>query len=155
MEEANMFEKVKGAFLYGKDFFEDTAENLKETVVTAVDSAKLHYRIVSNRNELKNLYAILGKSLLEGTGAENGGEKETEINKLCERINAKEEVLSGLLKQYRVVNGKVICPECGKFMSDKYAFCPYCGKHVNDVSEDDASDISEEELDAVREIDEL
>lgn len=150
-----MFDKIKSAFLYGKDFVEDTAENFRETVVTAIDSAKLHYRIVSNRNELKNLYAILGRSLLEGTGAENGEAKEAEINKLCERIAAKEEILSGLLKQYRVVSGKIICPECGKFMSDRYSFCPYCGKHVNDVEDDDLADISDEELDAVREIDEL
>ena len=153
MEEIAMFEKIKGAVLYGKDFLHHTAENFRETAITAVDCAKLHYRIVSNRNELKNLYAILGRTLLIGTG--DGGEHEAEINKLCERIKAKEDVLSGLLKQYRVVAGKVICPECGKFMSDSYAYCPYCGKHVSDVSEDDGSDISEEELDAVREIDEL
>ena len=150
-----MFDKIKGAVLYGKDFLEDTADNLRETVVTAVDSAKLYYRIVSNRNELKNLYAILGKSLLEGTGEGDGSERESEINKLCERISAKEDVLSGLLKHYRVVVGKVICPECGRFMSDRYAFCPYCGKHVSDVVDDDNSDISDEELDAVREIDEM
>ena len=150
-----MFEKIKSPALYGKDFIEDTAENIRETVVTAIDGAKLQYRIISNRNELKNLYAILGKSLLEGSGEGDGAEHEKEINKLCERINAKEDVLSGLQKQYRVVAGKVICPACGKFMSDSYAFCPYCGKHVNDVEEDDVSDISDEELDAVREIDEL
>lgn len=150
-----MFDKIKSAFLYGKDFCEDTVENIRETVVTAVDCAKLHYRIVSNRNELKNLYAILGKTLLDGTGSEEGGDKEAEINKLCQRISGKEELLDGLLKQYRVVCGKVICPECGRFMSDKYAYCPYCGKHVTDISYDEESDVSDEELDAVREIDDI
>lgn len=148
-----MLDKIKSALLYGKDFCEDTAENIRETVVTAVDSAKLHYRIVSNRNELNNLYAILGRSLLAGAGTDDGKSSEEEINKLCERISKKEELLDGLLKQYRVVCGKVICPECGRFMSEKYAFCPHCGNHVNDVEDDEEADITGEDLSDVREID--
>lgn len=150
-----MLDKLKSAFLYAKDFCEDTADNIKETVVTAVDCAKLHYRIVSMRNELNSLYAVLGKALMNG-GEDEASQKEEQINALIERINAKEELLSGLLDQYRIVSGKVICPDCGKFLSEKYPFCPYCGNRVNELAEeDDYSDVTEEELEDVREIDEL
>ena len=149
-----MLDKLKSVFLYAKDFCEDTADNIKETVVTAVDCAKLHYRIVSMRNELNNLYAVLGKFLMNGE--EEGNQKEEQINALIERINAKEELLSGLLDQYRIVSGKVICPDCGRFLSEKYPYCPYCGNRVNDLVEGDGySDVTEEELEDVREIDEL
>lgn len=145
-----MLDTIKNAILYGKDFCEDTAENIKETVVNAVDCAKLHYRIVSKRNEVNALYAVLGKNLMKGTE-----ESEAEINALCEKITKKEDILNSLLEQYRIVCGKVICPECGRFMSEKYTYCPYCGKRVSDAIEAPVSDISEEELIDVREIDEL
>ena len=87
-----MFDIIKSAFLYGKDFCEDTAENIKETVMNAVDCAKLHYRIVSKRNELNSLYAILGKNLMN-TSDESDGKEET-INALCGRITKKEEYFS-------------------------------------------------------------
>lgn len=145
-----MLDTIKNAILYGKDFCEDTAENIKETVVNAVDCAKLHYRIVSKRNEVNALYAVLGKNLMKGTE-----ESEAEINALCEKITKKEDILNSLLEQYRIVCGKVICPECGRFMSEKYMYCPYCGKRVSDAIEAPVSDISEEELIDVREIDEL
>lgn len=151
-----MLDMLKNAFLYGKDFCEDTAENIKETVITAVDCAKLHYRIVSKRNELNSLYAILGKSLMNGDDGEDAAEKEEKINALIERINTKEEILSGLLDQYRIVSGKVICPDCGKFLSEKYSYCPYCGNLVNELVENYGdADVTDEELEDVREIDEL
>lgn len=145
---------LKSAFLYGKDFCEDTAENIKETVVTAVDCAKLHYRIVSQRNELNALYALLGKALMNGAQGEDGS-KEEEINALIEKITKKEELLAGLLDQYRIVSGKIICPECGKFLSEKYPYCPYCGNRVNDLPDASESDLTDEELEDFREIDDL
>ncbi len=148
-----MFDMIKNAFLYGKDFCEDTAENIKETVINAVDCAKLHYRIVSKRNEVNNLYAILGKSLMNGSDDAEG--REEAINALCQKITKKEDILNGLLEQYRLVCGKVICPDCGRFMSEKYSYCPYCGNHVSDAIDEPVSDISDEELIDVREIDEL
>lgn len=150
-----MLEAIKNAFLYGKDFCEDTVENIRETVVTAVDCAKLHYRIVSNRNELNSLYALLGKDLLTGAEKSDGGAREAEINKLCERIAKKEEVLNGLLDQYRIVCGKIICPDCGRFMSEKYAYCPYCGKHVSDIAIEPQADVDEGELLDIREIEDI
>ena len=147
-----MFETVKTLFLYGKDFCEDTVENIRETVVTAVDCAKLHYRIVSKRNELNALYALLGKDLLSGAESENAGAREAEINKLCERITKKEEILNGLLDQYRIVCGKVICADCGRFMSDKYVFCPYCGNRKRGEVAEPVSDLDESELEDIREI---
>lgn len=149
-----MLEAIKNAILYGKDFCEDTAENIRETVVNAVDCAKLHYRIVANRKELNALYAQLGKNLLSGAGKENAANEE-EINRICARISSKEEILNGLTDQYRIVCGKVICPDCGKFMSEKYTYCPYCGKKVSDVEAEISSDVTESDLDFVREIDEM
>lgn len=153
-------EFIRRAFLYGKDFCEDTAENLRETVVTAVDSAKLQYRITSQRNELNALYATLGRILYNETLSE--GEREDasaeEITGLCARIKAKESLLDGLQKQLRIVCGKVICPGCGRFMSEKYAYCPWCGRPTSveeDHDDSDISDISSEELDDVREIDDI
>ena len=146
-----MLETLKNALLYGKDFCEDTAENIRETVVTAIDSAKLHYRIVNKRNELNALYAMLGKDLLAGAG--NDEVKAQEINKLCERIKSKEELLSGLLDQYRIVSGKVICPDCGRFTSEKFSFCPYCGNRMNEVSDEPVSDLDDDDLSDVRELD--
>lgn len=153
-----MIDKIKQAFLYGKDFCEDTAENIKETVSTAVDASKLQYRINAQRNELNALYASLGRnSYAELNGKESDKLSEDEIARLCSRISAKEEIISDLEKQYRVVCGKVICPKCGKFISDKNAFCPFCGR-ATDISADYTdydSDISEDDLDELREIDEL
>ena len=149
-----MFDMLKSAFLYGKDFCEDTAENIKETVTNAVDCAKLHYRIVSKRNDLNNLYAILGKLLMTGVQSDDS-EREQTINSICERINKKEELLAGLLEQYRLVSGKVICPDCGRFMSERYTFCPYCGNHVSDSAALLEADVTDEELLEVQEIDEL
>ena len=151
-----MLDTLKNAFFYAKDFCEDTAENIKETVTTAVDCAKLHYRIVSQRNELNSLYAILGKSLMNGAEDDDAQKKEKQINALLERINKKEELLAGLLEQYRIVSGKVICPDCGKFLSEKYPYCPYCGNLVNNLADEiSESDVTQEELEDVREIDEL
>ncbi len=150
-----MIDKIKQALLYGKDFCEDTAENIKETVVTAMDATKLHYRITAQRNELNALYASLGRNVqAELTGKESGRLSEDEIARISARINAKEEILSDLERQHRVVSGKVICPKCGKFISDKVAFCPFCGR-ATDISADYTeydSDISDDELDELREI---
>ena len=66
-----MLEKIKQALLYGKDFCEDTAENIKETVVTAMDATKLSYRITAQRNELNALYASLGRNLQAELVGEN------------------------------------------------------------------------------------
>lgn len=184
-----MLKKTKELFLYTKDFFEDTAENIKETVVTAVDSAKLQYKITNQRNELNALYASLGKisiQMSEGTAttkpkikaadkgtSENGqnktdgkrtaekpkivSEKEDVAEKLKNRAAQKEEILDGLQNQLRIVAGKVICPSCGRFMSDKFLFCPWCGRHINQSFDydTDSADVSSEELDNIREIDEL
>ncbi len=148
-----MFDTIKNAFLYVKDFCEDTAENIKETAINAVDCAKLHYRIVAKRNEINNLYALLGKNLMNSS--EENESKEAAINALCEKITQKEEILSGLLDQYRLVCGKVICPDCGRFMSEKYSYCPYCGNHVSDLTDTPDADVTDEELFDIREIDEI
>lgn len=147
---------AKTAFFYVKDFCEDTADNFKETAMTAMDSAKLQYRIISQRNELNAMYATLGRLLYSGVKGEGHGESDEDID-LCERINAKEEILKGLEKQLRIVAGKVICSGCGRFMSERYSYCPYCGKHVSDDESDESfvSDITVEELDEVRLIDDI
>ena len=150
-----MINKIKQAFLYGKDFCEDTAENIKETVVTAVDASKLHYRITAQRNELNALYASIGRSAYAELNGKSEVLSEEEISKLCLRIGAKEEIIPALEKQYRAVCGKVICPRCGKFISDKNAFCQFCGR-ATDIAPDYTdfdSDISDDELDELREID--
>ena len=153
-----MLEKLKQALLYGKDFCEDTAENLKETVVTAVDASKLRYRITSQRNELNAMYALLGRSsYAEKNGLADWELNEDERERLCDRIKLKSELLSGLEKQYRMVCGRVICPECGKFISEKHSFCPFCGRAMSkstDYYENDA-DVSDDELGILREIDEI
>ena len=151
---------AKNAFFFVKDFFEDTADNLKETAMTAMDSTKLQYRIISQRNELNAMYATLGRLLYSGVNeeGESQGENEETIRGLCERINAKDEILKGLEKQLRLVAGKVICSGCGKFMSERYSYCPYCGKRVSDEIVDDeifTSDITVEELDEVRQLDDI
>lgn len=151
---------AKNAFLYVKDFCEDTADNIKETAMTAMDSAKLQYRIISQRNELNAMYATLGRKLYRDVDGE-GSEHETDIEDisgLCERIKAKDEILTGLEKQFRIVAGKVICSGCGRFMSERYSYCPYCGKRISDASEDETvfvSDVTGDELDEVRYIDEI
>ncbi len=142
-----MPEKLKQAFLYVKDFCEDTADNIKETVITAMDAAKLHYRIVSQRNSLNSLYAMIGKSELHGTAG-----SDEELSYIRERITKKEELLVMLEKQYRIVCGKVICPDCGRFMSDSFAFCPFCGRRMSDVEIPFESDVSEDELSDLREM---
>ena len=149
-------ESIKNALLYGKDFCEDTLENLRETIVTAVDTAKLQYKINALRNEINVLYSVLGRDkYMEET--EDPAEKTdgAEIKTLCQRIKQKEELLSGLEKQYRVVCGKVICPDCGKFMSDNYTFCPWCGRRIGEEDSDEGADVTEDALLEIREIDEL
>lgn len=157
-EEKEMIEKIKQALLYGKDFCEDTAENIKETVVTAVDATKLQYRITAQRNELNSLYGALGRdAYAEMNGGIDGILSEDETARICSRIAAKEEILKDLERQYRMVSGKVICPSCGKFISDVSSFCPFCGR-ATDISADydgfDA-DLSDDELEELREIEEL
>ncbi len=148
-----MMEYLRNALLYGKDFCEDTVENLRETVVTAVDTAKLQYKINALRNEINVLYALLGRiKFAEISGEECDGE---EAAKLCSRIEQKEELLCGLEKQYRIVCGKVICPECGKFMSAKYTYCPWCSRRIGEEEAEDESDVTEDALLEIREIDEL
>lgn len=143
---------ARNAFYYMKDFCEDTADNIKETAMTAMDSAKLRYRITSQRKELNAMYAALGRSAYYENGT-----VEDEIA-LRERINAKDEILKGLEKQLRVVTGQVICSGCGRFMSDRYVYCPYCGKRVGDEEAEDelfVSDITGDELDEVRQLDDI
>ena len=148
-----MMEFFRSALLYCKDFCEDTVENLRETVVTAVDTAKLQYKITALRNEINVLYSLIGRiKIAEGSDEEAEGECDIEVLKA--RIEQKEELLCGLEKQYRVVCGKVICPECGRFMSEKYTYCPWCGRRMGEESEQD-SDVTEEILLEIREIDEL
>ena len=149
-----MIQGAKNAFYYVKDFCEDTADNLRETAMTAMDSAKLQYRITSQRNELNAMYATLGRMLHGGEQSED----QKEIESLLERINAKDEILKGLEKQLRIVAGKVICSGCGRFMSERYTYCPYCGKQSGDVSEVEeifVSDITGDELDEVRQLDDI
>ncbi len=142
-----MLEKLKQTFLSAKDFCEDTAENIKETVVTGIDAAKLHYRIVFQRNSLNSLYALVGRIHLGSS--ENG---DNDIAGLRESIKRKEELLSMLEKQYRIVCGKIICPDCGRFMSDSYAFCPFCGRRIADVQIPYDADVSDDDLADLREM---
>lgn len=146
-----MIEALRKAFLSGRDFCEDTSENIKETLSAAIDAAKLQYRITSMRKELNALYATIGRAAYNGMQ-----ESEETLKGIRLRIEAKEELLSGLEKQLRIVSGKVICPGCGRFMSDKYSFCPWCGRHTG-ISEDEETeaDVSGEELLDIREIDGL
>ena len=151
---------AKNAFFYVKDFCEDTADNFKETAMTAMDSAKLKYRITSQRNELNAMYATLGRALYSGVSGDGEAPEASpeDISGLCERINAKDEILKGLEKQLRIVAGKVICSGCGRFMSERYSYCPYCGKRANDdLLEDEffVSDITGDELDEVRQLDDI
>ena len=154
-----LFDGAQNAFFYLKDFLEDTADNIRETAMTAMDSAKLQYRITSQRNELNAMYATLGRALYKVEGNDTVVEAGAEdISELCGRISAKDEILKGLEKQLRIVGGKVICSRCGRFMSDRYAFCPYCGKRVSDdIIEDElfVSDITGDELDEVRQLDDI
>lgn len=151
-----MIDSLRNALLYGKDFCEDTVENLRETIVTAVDTAKLQYKINALRNEINVLYAVLGRGkYLEETEASAEKTEEAEIKVLCERIKQKEELLTGLEKQYRIVCGKVICPDCGKFMSDSYTFCPWCGRKIGEENAEEEADVTEDALLEIREIDEL
>ena len=142
---------LKDAFLYCKDFCEDTAENIKETVTAAVDTAKLQYRIVSQRNEINVMYAALGKSV----AFEEKTADDEDVVRLKTRIAVKEELLDGLEKQLRIVSGKVICPDCGRFMSAKYTYCPYCGKLAGVLIDDGEADVTGEELLDIREIDKI
>ncbi|MBR2460875.1 MAG: hypothetical protein IKB34_06575 [Clostridia bacterium] len=156
----NKFGDVKNAFYYFKDFCEDTAENIRETAVTVMDSAKLQYRIISQRNYLNSMYASLGRNLYNQANGNDGGELEpAEMNALCERISSKEEILKGLEKQLRIVSGKVICSSCGRFMSERYRYCPYCGKEVSDAPPEIdytlCADITSDELDEVRQLDDI
>ena len=151
---------AKNAFFYVKDFCEDTADNIKETAMTVMDSTKLQYRVISQRNELNAMYATLGRALYSSVSRNGEGPQEVteDIGELCERINAKDEILKGLEKQLRIVAGKVICSGCGRFMSDRYAYCPYCGKRVSDEEPYDeffVSDITGDELDEVRQLDDI
>ena len=151
-----MMEFLRSALLYCKDFCEDTAENLRETVVTAVDTAKLQYKITALRNEINVLYSLMGRikiSELSGEDPEEGEALDAAV--LKERIEQKEELLCGLEKQYRVVCGKVICPQCGRFMSEKYTYCPWCGRRIGEEDTEQDSDVTEETLLEIREIDEL
>ena len=154
-----IIDRAQNAFFFLKDFVEDTADNIRETAMTAMDSAKLQYRITSQRNELNAMYATLGRALYKVEGGDGVVEEnEGDISELCVRISAKDEILKGLEKQLRVVAGKVICSGCGRFMSDRYAYCPYCGKRVTDeVIEDEffVSDITGDELDEVRQLDDI
>ena len=150
----SMMEKLRNAFLSGKDFCEDTAENFRETVTAAMDAAKLQYRITAKRKEINSLYAVLGRIMYADTVLK--AEEKEQVKGLRLRIAAKEELLSGLEKQLRIVSGKIICPGCGRFMSDKYSYCPWCGRHTGGCGESEAgSDISGEELLDVREIEGL
>ena len=111
---------AQNVFFFLKDFVEDTADNIRETAMTAMDSAKLQYRITSQRNELNAMYATLGRALYRVEGEDGAGDDTDEdISELCARISAKDEILKGLEKQFRVVAGKVICSGCGRFMSDR------------------------------------
>lgn len=147
-----MLDSIKNAILYGKDFCEDTAENLRETIVTAVDKTKLQYKITAQRNALNALYAAYGKMQYDG---KNGDESSEMLENLGQRIQQKEELLFGLEEQYRIVSGKVICPECGRFMSEKYRFCPFCGRENLKGEDYMEMDVSEDDLYEIREIDEL
>ena len=150
-----MIENLRNALLYGKDFCEDTVENLRETIVTAVDTAKLQYKINALRNEINVLYAVLGRDKYLEETDESEETDDAEIKARCERIKQKEELLAGLEKQYRVVCGKVICPDCGKFMSDSYTFCPWCGRRIGEENTEEEADVTEDALLELREIDEL
>ncbi len=143
-----MNEKIKNIFLYGKDFCEDTAENLKETLTSAVDSAKLQYRITSQRNQLNALYAQVGRLFVS-----ESDELEDELTVLLPRIKHKEDILADLEDQLRVVCGKTICPDCGRFMSEKYVYCPWCSRPTGADSDAAESDVTYEELSDIREID--
>ncbi len=141
--------KIKDFLLNAKDFCEDTAENLKDTVGVAVDSAKLQYRITAQRKSLNEIYASLGRACVEGQD-----EMEAQMSVLIPKIKKKEELLAGLEDQLRIVCGKVICPDCGRFMSEKYVFCPWCGRATGADTDQPESDITYEELFDIREIEE-
>jgi beta-galactosidase/beta-glucuronidase len=111
---------------------------------TPEDPYLYDFTLVSGEDKIQSYFAL--RTITVG--------EENRIPRLL--LNGKPYFLSGLLDQYRIVSGKVICPDCGRFLSEKYPYCPYCGNRVNDLVEGDGySDVTEEELEDVREIDEL
>lgn len=148
---------VKNFIYYAKDVCEDRIDDLKEGVSTAVDRARLQRRITAQRNELNAMYASLGKDMCDCLYKDGGSLDDGEASALYGRVKAKEEVIDGLERQLRIVAGKVICPACGRFTSERYSYCPYCGRRIGSVPCDDPNDVdvSEEELAIVREIDDI
>lgn len=148
---------VKDLFYYAKDVCEDGIDELRECVVSFADRTRLQRRITAQRNELNAMYAALGKDVLLSSDKVVDISYGAVSSEICDRIKAKEKLIDGLERQLRIVAGQVICPSCGRFMSQRYSFCPYCGKRTSSAPCDTCcdGDVSNEELAMVREIDDI
>lgn len=148
---------VKDLLYYAKDICEDGIDELREYVISVADKTRLQRRITAQRKELNAMYAALGRDAVISFDKEADMSDGAVSSELCDRIRAKEEVIDGLERQLRIVAGQVICPSCGRFISERYSFCPYCGKRMGTASPDSwcDGDVSNEELAMVREIDDI
>lgn len=113
---------------------DDLWNSVRKNAGSAKNMAELKIRLAREKNELGELYRLLGcicyKNIADGTNEDTGV--------LCCDIKNKIDYIEEIKQEINRIEGNIECPSCRKVASNKYAFCPFCGEKLpaDDYSEE-------------------
>ena len=110
------------------DFSESVARKSSEII----ENQKLKMQRSSLEGDLRDCYVALGR--LYEKRLSGGTEKDTEEEKLLEKLNHVKTRMTEIEEQLRQLKGVVQCPGCGQSVSQNFEFCPQCGARISGQS---------------------
>ena len=124
-----------------KDFLKNIGQNVKEAtnkvsgkIDDTLDVQKLKYRITKKEEEISSIHQKLGERVIAAVYAEEDFEED--IVDAIAKIEALREEIAQMNTERMAKEHKILCPKCGKELSQKCEFCPHCGaKLVNEEGE--------------------
>lgn len=120
---------------------DDLWNNVRKNAGSAKNMAELKIRLSREKNELNELYRLLGcicyKNISGGTNEDTGV--------LCCDIKNKLDYIEEIKQEINRIEGNIECPSCRKIASNKYTFCPFCGEKLPDNNPEEKNDTDAEE----------
>ena len=113
-----------------KDIFTKTAKDAVKASNTAVEYAKLKFKLSETNDKIKENYAQIGKLIYSTSIGEQVDSDDVEkiCNEITELLKQAEEYEEAINK----ASNKKLCPECGVKIPNDSVFCPKCGNKLAD-----------------------
>lgn len=114
-----------------EDFFvkaKSAVDAIGEKAGQYVDVSKLNIRLAELKNDLKNEYESLGKTIYKST--KNGEDGKSDINVSVAQIDNMLMQIDELKNQIAVLKNKVLCKSCEHLNEVDSVYCAKCGEKL-------------------------